>query len=118
MSAKVQIKKLAKVRRQKRVRAKVKGTKEVPRLNIFRSLNHIYVQLIDDTAGITLVSANDKELKGKKSKVDIAKEVGQLIAKKAQDNKITKVVFDRAGYKYHGRVKAVAEGAREGGLEF
>jgi len=119
MSAKLQPKKQAKERRRKRVRAKVIGTKICPRLNVFRSLKHIYVQIIDDTAGITLVSASDKELKSKKAKnLDLAKEVGKLIAKRAIEKKITKVIFDRAGYKYHGRVKAVAEGAREGGLKF
>ena len=110
--------------RHRRLRAKVKGTAKRPRLSVFRSNKHIYAQLIDDEKGKTLMSVNDLSLKsagadkksGKKS--EIAKIIGQKIAKKAEDKKIKKVVFDRAGYKYHGRIKAVAEGAREGGLEF
>lgn len=118
-SVKAKIKSQKRQRRRQRVRAKISGTKETPRLNVFRSLKHINVQLIDDSIGKTLVSASDLEIKAKKaSKLDLAKEVGKLIAKKALDSKIKKVVFDRAGYKYHGRVKAIAEGAREGGLEF
>jgi large subunit ribosomal protein L18 len=107
-------------RRHKRVRAKIKGTKEVPRLCVFRSAKHIYAQLIDDEEGKTIVSAKDQDLKGKKplKKTEKAKMVGILIAQKAREKKIEKVVFDRAGYKYHGRVKALAEGAREGGLKF
>lgn len=116
---KANIKKQQKKIRQKRVRAKIFGTKNKPRLNIFRSLNYINVQLIDDTEGKTLLSASDKEIKAKKvTKVEKAKEVGKLVAKKALEQNIKSVVFDRAGYKYHGRVKAVADGAREGGLEF
>ena len=113
-------------RRHKRARAKVFGTKERPRLCVFRSTKHIYAQLIDDEKRKTLVAASDAGIKksrfrkgsGSQAKVDIAKEVGKLIAKKALDKKIEKVVFDRGGYQYHGRVKAVAEGAREGGLKF
>ncbi len=115
-------------RRHKRVRAKTFGTKERPRLCLFRSTKHIYAQLINDEKGKTIVAASDLELKKspRKSrqvgiqgkKVNIAKEVGKLIAKKALDKKIEKVVFDRGGYQYHGRVKALAEGAREGGLKF
>jgi len=105
--------------RRNRVRAKVFGTKEVPRLNVFRSLKHITAQIIDDTSGTTIVSASDKDLKAAKGqKTDKAKEVGKLVAKKALDKKIKKVVFDRAGYKYHGRVKSLADAAREAGLEF
>ncbi len=104
------------------MRAKVKGTAKRPRLSVFRSNKHIYAQLIDDEKGKTLMSVNDLSLKsaGKKSgkKSEIAKIIGQEIAKKAEEKKIKKVVFDRAGYKYHGRIKAVAEGAREAGLEF
>ncbi len=119
MKTKEQIKKELKIRRKKRVNSKLTGTAERPRLSVFRSLKHINVQIINDKIGETLVSANDLELKGKKgSKVDKAKEVGKLIAKKALEKNIKKIVFDRAGYKYQGRVKAVAEGAREGGLEF
>lgn len=109
------------LRRHKKVRAKLYGTKEKPRLCVFRSAKHIYAQLVDDEQGKTIAVANDLELKkskARKNKVDMAKEIGKLIAKKAQDLKIEKVVFDRGGYKYHGRVKALAEGAREEGLKF
>ncbi len=108
-------------RRHKKIRAKLSGTKEKPRLSVFKSASHIYAQLIDDEKGKTLISASEKELvKVKKSanKTEKSKEVGKLIAKKALEKKIEKVVFDRAGYKYHGRIKALAEGAREGGLKF
>jgi len=109
--------------RHSRVKKKVVGTSERPRLNVFKSLNHIYAQIIDDYAGRTLVSAstNDKEMKGKiKSggNIEAAKVVGVLIAKRAAGKGIGKVVFDRGGYLYHGRVKALADAAREGGLEF
>jgi len=112
------IKNQLKERRRKRVRAKIQGTAKVPRLNIFRSLRYVSVQLIDDSKGQTLVFVSDKDSKSKGTKVDSAKEVGKKIAKLAQEKGINKVVFDRAAYKYHGRVKAVAEGAREAGLEF
>ena len=139
------VKREKRYRRHKRVRAKVKGTAEVPRLCVFRSNQRIYAQLIDDEKGTTLVAAGDKELKPKAKsqkpklqpksqkleekkekekeiirtgKVAVAYEVGKLLAEKALKNKIKKVVFDRGGYKYHGRVKAVADGAREGGLMF
>jgi len=108
-------------RRHKRVRAKVSGTSKVPRLCVFRSHRHIYAQLVDDEKGKTLVTASDLEIETKKKKItkkEKALEVGKLIAKKAQKKKIKKVVFDRGGYKYHGRVKSLAEGAREGGLRF
>jgi len=120
MKAKVQIKREKKENRRKRVRAKISGSHAIPRLSVFRSLKHINAQLIDDTAGKTLVSVSDSELKAKKGtkKVEQALEVGKLIAKKALAKNIKAVVFDRAGYKYHGRIKAVAEGAREGGLKF
>ncbi|MBN1325669.1 50S ribosomal protein L18 [Candidatus Falkowbacteria bacterium] len=106
--------------RRKRVRAKILGTEKKPRLNIFRSLNHIYAQLVNDLSGKTMFSASDLELKGKTkaTKTEKAKEVGKLLASKASVKGIKQVVFDRAGYKYHGRVKAVADGARESGLEF
>lgn len=107
------------LRRHKKVRAKIYGTKEKPRLCVFRSAKHIYAQLINDETGQTLLTTSDRELKGKQGlKVEAAQKVGNLIAKKAQDLKIDKVVFDRGGYQYHGRVKALAEGAREGGLKF
>jgi len=107
------------LRRHRRVRAKIQGTSKVPRLCVFRSHQHIYAQLIDDEKGKTIMVVSSREFKkSKKTKADKAKEVGKLIAKKALEKKIEKVVFDRGGYKYHGRVKAVAEGTREGGLKF
>lgn len=126
-------------RRHKRVRAKIFGTARRPRLCVFRSNKHIYAQIIDDEKGKTILSASDLEIKKSKiknqrskikkeknketreplaGKMAIAYEVGKLIAKKTLNKKIEKVIFDRAGYKYHGRVKALAEGAREGGLKF
>jgi large subunit ribosomal protein L18 len=103
-------------RRHIRVRAKVQGTAERPRLVVFRSLKHVSVQLVDDVKHHTLMTITDAGLTGKKSEKSV--EVGKLIASKAKEAGITKVVFDRGGYQYHGRVKAVADGAREGGLEF
>jgi len=104
-------------RRHLRVRKKVKGTSERPRLVVFRSLKHITAQIVDDVLGRTLLTVGSTDLlTGKKT--DKSTEVGKRIAARAKDAGITKVVFDRAGYKYHGRVKAVADGAREGGLEF
>jgi large subunit ribosomal protein L18 len=123
----IQIKKQKKIRRHKKIRAKIKGTIAIPRLCVFRSLNYIYAQLIDDEESKTLVSVSEKDIKEKtksektkdlSGKIARAYKVGQLIAKKAEENKIKKVVFDRGGYKYHGRVKALAEGARQAGLEF
>ncbi len=116
----------AKHRRRKKlhIRKKVMGTAERPRLSVFRSLKHMYLQLIDDTTGKTLltVSSTSKDLAdavGKaKNKTEVAKVVGEYAAKKAKDLKYERVVFDRAGYIYHGRVKAVADGARKGGLVF
>lgn len=108
-------------RRHLRVRKKVEGTPARPRLVVFRSLKHIYAQLVDDTRGATLLGVADTSegiaVEGP-GKVARAKAVGKLIAEKAKAQGITKVVFDRAGYRYHGRVQAVADGAREGGLEF
>jgi large subunit ribosomal protein L18 len=104
-------------RRHLRVRKKVTGTAERPRLVVFRSLKHISAQLVDDVARRTLVTVTSTTLDAGK-KTEKSTEVGKLIAARAKDAGITKVVFDRAGYKYHGRVKAVADGAREGGLEF
>ena len=111
---------LERARRHARVRNKISGTAERPRLCVFRSNTNIYVQIIDDVAGNTIVSAStlDKEVKTKKSNVEAAKEVGTLIAKRATAKNITNVVFDRGGYIYHGVVKSLAEAAREGGLEF
>lgn len=123
MSKQLEKKRLARLARHRRVRGKVDGTPERPRLNVFRSLTNIYAQVIDDNQGHTLVSAStiDKDVAGQvegKSKAEAAKIVGLVIAQRAKDAGISKVVFDRGGYKYHGRVAALAEGAREGGLEF
>ena len=106
--------------RQKRVRAKVKGTALRPRLCVYRSLNNIYANLINDETATTILSAStlDKEVKTTASNVEAAKEVGTLIAKRAAKKEIKTVVFDRNGYLYHGKVKALAEAAREAGLEF
>lgn len=109
--------------RHRRVRGRVEGTTERPRMNVYRSLSNIFVQVIDDSQGKTLVSAStiDTEVAPKiegKSKVEAARIVGEAVAERAKQAGISKVVFDRGGYKYHGRVAAVAEGAREGGLEF
>lgn len=108
-------------RRQKvkwRIRKKVQGTSETPRLSVFRSNKGIYAQLIDDVNGVTLASASSKELGLTSVSVENSKKVGEGIAKKASDSGITACVFDRGGYLYHGNVKALAEGAREGGLKF
>lgn len=123
-------------KRHKRIRAKILGDAKTPRFCVFRSKNHIYAQLVDDTKGKTLVFAKDNEIKSPKASAKISKEgtdseniiktrkasvayaLGKLIAEKAQANKIEKVIFDRSGYQYHGRVKALADGAREGGLRF
>ncbi len=105
-------------RRKIRSRAKISGTAEHPRISVFRSNNFSYVQLIDDENGKTVVSASTRELSAKDNKVNLAAALGELIAQKAKKNGITKAVFDRGAYKYHGRVKAIAEGARKGGLEF
>jgi large subunit ribosomal protein L18 len=113
----------ARLRRHKRVRKKIQGTPEVPRLNVFKSLTDIYVQVIDDQAGNTLLSASsiDHELRQKTvniPKMEQAKMVGKLIGERAKEKNITKVVFDRGGYQYIGRVKALADAAREAGLDF
>lgn len=105
---------------RERIRSKVTGTAERPRLAVFKSLKHIYVQVIDDAAGKTLVSAStrDKDSSTKGANSAAAKAVGAAIAKKAKDKGVTKVVFDRGGYLYHGNIKALADAARENGLEF
>jgi large subunit ribosomal protein L18 len=103
--------------RKRRVRAKISGTASMPRLSVFRSLLSMKAQVIDDTKGVTLAAADTKTAKVKND-VAGAKAVGMLIAKKCAEQKISRVVFDRAGYRYHGKVKALAEGAREGGLVF
>ena len=111
---------LERARRHTRVRNKISGTAERPRLCVFRSNTNIYAQIIDDVAGNTIVSAStlDKEVKTKKSNKEAAKEVGTLIAKRAIEKNIKNVVYDRGGYIYHGIVKELAEAAREAGLEF
>ena len=114
---------VARIRRHRRVRAKVEGTISRPRLCVFRSLNHIYAQVIDDSQGHTLTSAStlDPEIKSEadgKAKTGKSELVGSLIAKRALSEGINQVVFDRGGYKYHGRVKVLAEAARKGGLKF
>ena len=111
-------KKAKRITRHKRVRAKVLGSESKPRLCVFRSAAHIYAQLINDASGKTILAVNDVELKGKDKKADSAKKIGKLIGEKAIEKKITEVIFDRGGYRYHGRVKALAEGAREAGLKF
>lgn len=118
-------------RRHRRVRAKIKGSPKIPRLSVFCSNKHLYAQLIDDISGRTIVSVSDSELKKKsrkrieeerkdlsKGKSSLAHEIGKLIGQRAKEKKIERIVFDRGGYKYHGRVRALAEGAREGGLIF
>ena len=115
--------KKARIKRHQRVRRNLAGTPERPRLAVFRSLTEIYAQVIDDEAGVTLVSASsiDQELRSKldgKTKTEQARMVGEAVADRAKDKGITTVVFDRGGFKYIGRVRALAEGAREGGLDF
>ncbi|SFM34191.1 large subunit ribosomal protein L18 [Paenibacillus sp. 1_12] len=113
----------ARLKRHLRVRKKIQGTTERPRLNIFRSSKHMYAQLIDDVKGVTIASAStqDKELKeniGNGGNAEAARKVGALIAERAKQSGVEKIVFDRGGYLYHGRVKALADAAREAGLEF
>lgn len=105
-------------RRRVRIKSKLHGTAETPRLVVFRSLMHTYAQLVDDDSGKIIVGNSDIKLKDKGTKVEKAKGIGLEIAKLAKEKKIESVIFDRNGYKYHGRVKALAEGAREGGLKF
>ena len=112
--------KAQRLKRHKRVRAKISGTPARPRLNVFRSLNHIYAQIIDDVNGNTLVAASsvEKDFGATGGNCEAAKKVGQLVAERALAKGIEEVVFDRGGYVYHGRVQSLAEGAREGGLKF
>ena len=107
----------ARLRRHRRVRNKISGTAARPRLDVFRSAKHIYAQIIDDEQGVTLVSASTKDFNGNGGNVEAAAEIGKKVAAKALEKGITEVVFDRGGYVYHGRVKALADGAREGGLK-
>lgn len=112
-------KRAARIRRHKRVRRNLSGTSSRPRLNVFRSNTHIYAQVIDDSQGHTLVAANSLQIEaGSGDKTDAARRVGSLVASRAQEAGITSVVFDRGGYVYHGRVKALADAARKGGLKF
>ncbi len=106
--------------RHKRTRKKVIGTKDKPRLSVFRSLNHIYAQIINDDNGSTLLQANSIELKSTKTqtKTNIAEEVGKLLGQRAKEKKVKKVVFDKNGYKYHGRIKALANSVRKEGVKF
>ena len=108
------------MKRHVRVRGKVSGTPERPRLNVFRSNANIYAQIIDDVNGVTLVAANtlEKDFEGTTGNIEAAKKVGQIVAQRALEKGINEVVFDRNGYLYHGRVAALAEGAREAGLKF
>ncbi len=114
----------ARIRRRKRIRKRLAGTPERPRLSVFRSNKHIYAQIIDDDRGVTLAAASSlspevrQKIADLKGKITVAQEVGRLVAVRAKNKGVTKVAFDRGGYKYHGRVKALAEGAREGGLDF
>ena len=112
--------KAQRTKRHARVRGKISGTAERPRLSVFRSENHIYAQVIDDVAGNTLVSASsvEKDFEGSGSNIEAAKKVGAMVAERALQKGIEEVVFDRGGYLYHGRVQALAEGAREAGLKF
>ena len=117
------LKKKARLKRKVRIRKKISGSAERPRLSVFRSAKHIYVQVIDDSLGKTLISASSTEKPVKeqpkfKNKVAMATYVGKLIAERAKENGISKVVFDRNGFLYHGRIKAISDGAREGGLDF
>lgn len=105
-------------RRHKRVRAKIFGTAKIPRLSVYRSNTGIYLQLINDLAGKTLLSASNKEVKTKGNKTEQSFAVGKLLAEKAKQAKLNQVVFDKGGFNYHGRVRAAADGAREGGLKF
>lgn len=116
------LKQQAKQRRQERIRKKISGTPERPRLSVFRSLNNIYAQVIDDTKGVTVAAASTLdasfgEAKKNRGSIESAKKVGALVAEKAKAAGVTKVVFDRSGYRYHGSIKALADSAREAGLE-
>lgn len=106
------------LRRQVRTRTKMSGTAKKPRLTVFRSLSHIYAQAIDDVKGVTIVAASDQELKTKAKKIDQASVLGETLGKKLADKKISEIIFDRGAYKYHGRVKALAEGLRKSGIKF
>lgn len=112
------VKQNKRLRRKNKIRVKIKGTSKRPRLSVFKSNKGMFMQLIDDDKGVTLASASSKEVKKKGKKSEISYELGKLIAKRGQDKKISEVVFDRGGNKYHGRIQMAATGAREGGLKF
>jgi large subunit ribosomal protein L18 len=112
------IKQLKRTRRRTKIRKKISGTGECPRLSVFRSNSGLFLQIIDDSKGKTIMSADSKEIKVKGTKMEISLALGKLIAEKALAKNIKQIVFDRGGYRFHGRVKAVADGAREVGLEF
>ena len=123
MASKGNTRENSRLKRRKRIRKKLSGSAERPRLTVFRSDKHIYAQIIDDTVGTTLATVSTlapeyRQLGTLKGKIEAAKRVGDLIARKAKDKGITKVVFDRSGYNYHGRVQALADAAREAGLDF
>ncbi len=113
----VETRRQSRERRHSRVREKIRGSAARPRLAVFRSLTHIYAQLVDDDAGRTLAAASSKEAKDKSKRIDSAKSVGTLLADRAKQKGVTEVVFDRGGYRYHGRVKALADGVREAGVK-
>ena len=120
---KIRTNKARRMMRHARVRRKIIGTPERPRLSVFRSLNHVYVQVIDDSQGVTLASASSlesaiKDADNGSNKKGVAEVVGELLSERAKEKGITQVVFDRGGYKYHGRIKALADAARKGGLVF
>ena len=115
-------KKEQKKKRQYRIRKNISGTSQIPRLSVFKSNKYMYAQLIDDLSGTTIAAANDKNIKtskeDKQKKITSAQELGEKLAKLAQDKKVKKIVFDRSGHRYHGRIKALADAARKGGLSF
>lgn len=113
----VETRRQSRERRHSRVREKIRGSAARPRLAVFRSLTHIYAQLVDDDAGRTLAAASSKEAKDKGKRIESAKTVGTLLADRAKQKGVTEVVFDRGGYRYHGRVKALADGVREAGVK-
>jgi len=117
MSKNIKLKQVHALRRAHRTRTRISGTSDCPRLSVKRSLKHIYAQLIDDTVGKTIISSSDKDVEVKAKPVEIAKAVGKKLAEKAIEKGLKKAVFDRGSYRYHGRVAAIAEGAREGGLK-
>lgn len=120
LDKKIEQRKKLRLRRKARGRKKISGTSERPRLSVFRSAKHIYAQIVDDIKGITIVSASsfEKGSEHKRASVEVCSEVGKRLAQRCKEKNISEIVFDRNGNRYHGRVKAVADGAREGGLQF